>query len=104
LRSRAGDGTGTTLHGRPGGGGAHRSAHPPGLSRRQHPAHGSVGHMEKAKDKARLAVDIGGTFTDLALEWNGRRESVKVLTTSRAPEEGVLPGVEQILKLAGLQP
>jgi N-methylhydantoinase A len=60
--------------------------------------------MEKAKDKARLAVDIGGTFTDLALEWNGRRESVKVLTTSRAPEEGVLTGVEQILKLAGLEP
>ena len=55
-------------------------------------------------DKARLAVDIGGTFTDLALEWNGRRESVKVLTTSRAPEEGVLAGVAEILKLAGLKP
>ena len=55
-------------------------------------------------EKARLAVDIGGTFTDLALEWNGRRESVKVLTTPRAPEEGVLSGVEQILKLAGLKP
>jgi N-methylhydantoinase A len=60
--------------------------------------------MDKAKDKARLAVDIGGTFTDLALEWNGRRRSVKVLTTPRAPEEGVLTGVEEILKLAGLQP
>src|SRR5690242_12999158 len=55
-------------------------------------------------EKARLAVDIGGTFTDLALEWNGKRESVKVLTTPRAPEEGVLSGVEQILMLAGLKP
>ena len=60
--------------------------------------------MEKAKEKARLAVDIGGTFTDLALEWKDRHESVKVLTTPRAPEEGVLAGVEQILKLTGLQP
>jgi len=55
-------------------------------------------------EKARLAVDIGGTFTDLALEWDGKRESVKVLTTPRAPEEGVLSGVEQILMLAKLKP
>ncbi|MEA2745413.1 MAG: Hydantoinase/oxoprolinase N-terminal region, partial [Acetobacteraceae bacterium] len=30
---------------------------------------------------ARLAVDIGGTFTDLALETGGKRTTVKVLTT-----------------------
>ncbi|MCA0302291.1 MAG: TSUP family transporter [Proteobacteria bacterium] len=54
--------------------------------------------------KARLAVDIGGTFTDLALEWSGGRRSVKVLTTPRAPEEGVLTGVTEILGLAGLKP
>ena len=41
--------------------------------------------MEKAKDRARLAVDIGGTFTDLCLDWNGKLTSVKVLTTPRAP-------------------
>jgi N-methylhydantoinase A len=55
-------------------------------------------------EKARLAVDIGGTFTDLYLEWNGRRDSVKVLTTPRAPEEGVLTGIEQIVELSGLKP
>src|ERR1044071_4975843 len=55
-------------------------------------------------DKARLAVDIGGAFTGLALEGGGRRASVKVLTTPRAPEEGVLTGVEDILKLSGLEP
>src|SRR3982074_3141372 len=55
-------------------------------------------------DKARLAVDIGGTFTDLALEWGGKRTSVKVLTTPRAPEEGVLTGITDILKLSGVKP
>src|SRR5262245_15887342 len=55
-------------------------------------------------DKARLAVDIGGTFTDLALEHGGKQLSIKVLTTPRAPEEGVLAGIDDILKQAGLKP
>jgi N-methylhydantoinase A len=55
-------------------------------------------------DKARLAVDIGGTFTDLCLEWNGKLTSTKVLTTPRAPEEGVLTGIAEIVKLSGLKP
>jgi N-methylhydantoinase A len=55
-------------------------------------------------EKARLAVDIGGTFTDLFLEWNGKRSSVKVLTTPRAPEEGVLTGMAEILKQSGAKP
>ena len=55
-------------------------------------------------EKARLAVDIGGTFTDLALEWDGRRTSVKVLTTPRAPEQGVLTGIKDMLKLSGVMP
>src|SRR5882757_4460985 len=54
--------------------------------------------------KARLAVDIGGTFTDFALELGERRYSVKVLTTPRAPEEGVLAGIEQVLAQAHLSP
>ena len=53
---------------------------------------------------ARLAVDIGGTFTDLCLERDGRRTSVKVLTTPRAPEDGVLEGIAQIMRLANLKP
>jgi N-methylhydantoinase A len=55
-------------------------------------------------EKARLAVDIGGTFTDLCLEWNGKRTSTKVLTTPRAPEEGVLTGLDEIMKLSGAKP
>ena len=50
---------------------------------------------------SRLAVDIGGTFTDLALECFGRRHTLKVLTTPAAPEQGVVQGVGRILELAG---
>jgi N-methylhydantoinase A len=53
---------------------------------------------------ARLAVDIGGTFTDLALEHAGRRFTAKVLTTPAAPEQGVLEGVGLVLPEAGLRP
>ena len=54
--------------------------------------------------KGRLAVDIGGTFTDLCLEWQGKLISTKVLTTPRAPEEGVLTGMDEIVKLSGIKP
>ncbi len=53
---------------------------------------------------ARLAVDIGGTFTDLALEHGARRVTAKVLTTPAEPERGVLDGVAAILRDAGLAP
>src|SRR5215469_15061636 len=51
---------------------------------------------------ARLAVDIGGTFTDLALEHDGRRFTIKVLTTPSAPEQGVIAGVRDILQSSGV--
>jgi hypothetical protein len=43
---------------------------------------------------ARLAVDIGGTFTDLALEHLGGLTTAKVLTTPEAPERAVMTGVD----------
>lgn len=60
----------------------------------------------------RLAADIGGTFTDVALEAtfsageddDRRRWTAKVLTTPQAPEQGVLEGVRQVLAKAGLAP
>ena len=55
-------------------------------------------------DQARLAVDIGGTFTDLALEAGPRRYSVKIMTTPRAPERAVLAGIDQMLAQAKLAP
>ena len=61
--------------------------------------------------KARLAADIGGTFTDVVLERGGQRGlergtrySAKVLTTPRAPEEGMLEGVARVLRDAALKP
>ena len=51
---------------------------------------------------ARLAVDIGGTFTDVALEHAGQRTTTKVLTTPHAPEQGVLTGVRAILAASGV--
>src|SRR5262245_23908773 len=41
----------------------------------------------------RLAVDIGGTFTDVALAAQRECVTAKVLTTPEAPERGVLEGV-----------
>ena len=55
-------------------------------------------------ERARLAADIGGTFTDVVLEHAGRRLSAKILTTARAPEEGMLEGIAQVLAAATLRP
>ncbi|HTM75828.1 MAG TPA: hydantoinase/oxoprolinase family protein [Pseudolabrys sp.] len=52
----------------------------------------------------RLGVDIGGTFTDVALEVGERRYTAKGLTTQRAPEEGVLAILRTIVGEAGIQP
>ena len=47
--------------------------------------------------KTRLAIDIGGTFTDVVLETPVRRFTTKVLTTPDAPEDGVLEGIATVL-------
>ena len=52
--------------------------------------------------RARLAVDVGGTFTDVALEIGPDRTTTKVLTTPQAPEEGVQSGVDLALEEAGI--
>ena len=54
--------------------------------------------------KARVGVDIGGTFTDVALEVGRRRFTAKILTTSRAPEEGVLSSLRAVIGEAGIEP
>ena len=54
----------------------------------------------------RLAVDIGGTFTDVVLldVESGRVVVDKTLTTPQAPLEGVRAGVSQLLAKAGVAP
>ncbi len=51
----------------------------------------------------RLAVDIGGTFTDVVLETATGRTTAKVLTTHNAPADGVMQGIAQVLQLSGKQ-
>src|SRR4051812_8666174 len=54
----------------------------------------------------RLAVDIGGTFTDVVLidAATGRVIVDKTLTTPAAPLDGVRAGVRQLLGKAGVRP
>ena len=52
----------------------------------------------------RLGVDIGGTFTDVALEADGRRHSAKILTTPEAPERAVIEAIHSVLREAALVP
>ena len=54
--------------------------------------------------QARLGVDIGGTFTDVALEIGLRRFSAKILTTPEAPERAVIAAMHAVLRDAGLMP
>ncbi len=52
----------------------------------------------------RLAVDIGGTFTDVVLQTPMRLHSTKVLTTYDDPANGVMTGIDEVLQSAGVQP
>lgn len=51
--------------------------------------------------RIRLAVDVGGTFTDVVLLDGKARSTLKVLTTADAPERGVIDGIEEVLSNAG---
>jgi N-methylhydantoinase A len=57
----------------------------------------------KSGDAVRLAIDIGGTFTDVVLEHGGNRTISKVLTTSAQPEIGFLEGVHLALEKARMK-
>ncbi|WP_075220862.1 hydantoinase/oxoprolinase family protein [Acuticoccus yangtzensis] len=55
--------------------------------------------------QVRLAIDIGGTFTDVVLDTgDGKVNTTKVLTTPKAPEDGALTGMMAVLDAGGLKP
>ncbi|MFT3987585.1 hydantoinase/oxoprolinase family protein [Aestuariivirga sp.] len=54
--------------------------------------------------RIKLAADIGGTFTDIVLESGEKRWSGKVLTTTAAPELGVIEGIRLVLGQSGIRP
>jgi len=53
---------------------------------------------DHGKAAALVAVDTGGTFTDVLLLANGRLSTLKVPSTPADPSEAVLAGLEQILE------
>ena len=60
--------------------------------------------VEKNPGACRVAVDIGGTFTDVVLQTGARQVPTKVLTTADNPAVGVVQGLRQVLERAGREP
>ncbi|MGJ7038407.1 N-methylhydantoinase A [Shinella sp. BE166] len=58
--------------------------------------------VNNAPRNCRVGVDIGGTFTDIALDVDGTLHSTKVLTDYTAPERAILKGVAAVAELAGI--
>ena len=54
-----------------------------------------------ANGKNALAVDIGGTFTDVVLQLDKRLHATKVLTTRDDPSEAVIAGIRQVFTESG---
>lgn len=52
--------------------------------------------------KTRVGVDIGGTFTDIALEHAGGLATCKVLTNYSQPEQAILDGIVKAAHQAGV--
>ena len=56
------------------------------------------------QSRVRLAVDIGGTFTDIVLEAPSGHWTQKVLTTPSNPADGFMTGADAVLERAGIAP
>lgn len=59
--------------------------------------------MTKDGKPIRVGVDIGGTFTDIALEVGDDLHSTKVLTDYSFPEAAIVKGICEVAKSAGVQ-
>ena len=60
--------------------------------------------MTQKKIDVRLAVDVGGTFTDVVLKTPQTQTTAKVLTTTSTPEEAVIAGAKEVFASAGIDP
>ncbi|KZS56478.1 methylhydantoinase [Rhizobium anhuiense] len=58
--------------------------------------------MSSTPRNCRVGVDIGGTFTDIALDLDGTLHSTKILTDYTAPERAILKGVKAVADMAGI--
>lgn len=57
-----------------------------------------------ATEVIRAGADIGGTFTDIALEVGDTLFSEKVLTDYEKPERAIIKGLKQAARQAGIEP
>jgi len=55
------------------------------------------------KNKTRLGVDIGGTFTDVVLEHRSILYSSKILTTHDTPEDAIIDGIKSVCIKSGIK-
>ncbi|TNM61644.1 hydantoinase/oxoprolinase family protein [Aliirhizobium smilacinae] len=59
--------------------------------------------MAKDGMQIRVGVDIGGTFTDVAMEVGITLHSIKVLTDYSFPENAIVKGIRQVAEVAGVE-
>jgi N-methylhydantoinase A len=64
----------------------------------------AVRRLARRRGRTALAVDIGGTFTDVVMLRGEQRFTGKVLTTPQAPEAGVLQAIHEIVAVSGVPP
>src|SRR3712207_6960028 len=75
----------------------------PGGVARSHAFHDTKHHRGAIMKKScRVGVDIGGTFTDIALDLDGSLFSTKLLTNYAAPERAIVDGVQTVAARAGV--
>ena len=55
------------------------------------------------RNAIRVGVDIGGTFTDVALQHAGGLSTCKVLTNYAQPEQAILDGIIKAVEQAGVR-
>ncbi|MBC8740913.1 N-methylhydantoinase A [Paraburkholderia sp. Clong3] len=60
--------------------------------------------MHNGKQTIRAGVDIGGTFTDVALEYGDRLYSAKVLTDYEKPERAIVEALRRAAAQASIEP
>lgn len=58
--------------------------------------------MLKKQIDIRLAVDVGGTFTDVVLKTPDTQTTAKVLTTTSTPKKAVIAGAKEVFEAVGI--
>jgi N-methylhydantoinase A len=63
-----------------------------------------MGQGERRAVAYNVAVDVGGTFTDVLVfdEQTGELTDTKVLSTTEDPSEGVVTGIERVCEKVGI--